>query len=70
MGRTKPTCFVNSLTKVLPDTNIGVDLKLVSGDVLLRATLAGIGPDVAINVDSTLPVNYALRKLFMILVSS
>ena len=28
----------------------------------LRATLAGIGPDVAINVDSTLPVNYALRK--------
>lgn len=45
-----------------PDTNIGVDLKLVSGDVLLRATLAGIGPDVAINVDSTLPVNYALRK--------
>lgn len=44
-----------------PETNIGVDLKLVSGDVLLRATLAGIGPDVAMNVDSTLPVNYALR---------
>lgn len=29
---------------------------------MLKATLAGIGPDVALNVDSSLPVNYALRN--------
>ena len=42
--------------------NIRVELKLTAGDVLLKATLAGIGPDVALNVDSSLPVNYALRN--------
>lgn len=45
--------------------NIKVELKLTAGDVLLKATLAGIGPDVALNVDSTLPVNYALRNAVM-----
>lgn len=42
--------------------NINVDLKLTGADVLLKATLAGIGPDVALNVDSSLPVNWALRN--------
>lgn len=42
--------------------NINVNLKLTGADVLLKATLAGIGPDVALNVDSSLPVNYALRN--------
>ncbi len=42
--------------------NINIDLKLTGADVLLKATLAGIGPDVALNVDSSLPVNYALRN--------
>ena len=41
---------------------IRVELKLTGADVLLKATLAGIGPDVALNVDSSLPVNYALRN--------
>ena len=41
---------------------VSVNLKLTGGDVLLKATLAGIGPDVALNVDSSLPVNYALRN--------
>ena len=45
--------------------NIQVELKLTAGDVLLKATLAGIGPDVALNVDSSLPVNYALRNAVM-----
>ena len=45
--------------------NIRVELKLTAGDVLLKATLAGIGPDVALNVDSSLPVNYALRNAVM-----
>lgn len=45
--------------------NIRVELKLTAGDVLLKGTLAGIGPDVALNVDSSLPVNYALRNAVM-----
>ncbi len=42
-------------------THISVNLKLTGADVLLRASLAGVGPEVAINVDSSLPVNYGLR---------
>lgn len=45
----------------IPQTGINVVLKIVAGGVLLPATLAGTGPDVAINVDGGLPVNYALR---------
>ena len=45
-----------------PKTGVQVDLKLTGTDVLLKATLAGIGPNVAINVDSSLPVNYGLRN--------
>ncbi len=43
------------------DVHIKVQLKLTGGDVLLKAALAGVGPEVAINVDSSLPVNYGLR---------
>ena len=48
------------------DTNnllygLNVKLKVVSSGVLLTATLAHRGPDIAINVDNGLPVNYALR---------
>ena len=43
------------------DVHISVNLKLTGTDVLLKASLAGVGPDVAINVDSGLPVNYGLR---------
>ena len=43
------------------DVHISVNLKLTGTDVLLKAALAGVGPDVAINVDSSLPVNYGLR---------
>ncbi len=39
-----------------------VILKVLAAGVLLPATLAGTGPDVAINVDGGLPVNYALRN--------
>lgn len=44
-----------------PETGIGVDLKLVKGEVLLPATLTGQGPDVALSLSESLPVNYALR---------
>ncbi len=49
-------------TTFTKETGIKVNLKLTGSDVLLKATLAGIGPDVALNVDSSLPVNYALRN--------
>ena len=41
---------------------VNVELKLTGADVLLKATLAGIGPEVALNVDSSLAVNYGLRN--------
>lgn len=43
------------------DYKCNVILKILAPSVLLPATLAGTGPDVAINVDGGLPVNYALR---------
>lgn len=43
-------------------TGIDVNLKVVAPGVLLPNTLSGTGPDVAINVDGGLPVNYALRN--------
>lgn len=42
--------------------NIPVTVKLVIGGTLLPATLAGTGPDVAMNIDQTTPVNYAIRS--------
>lgn len=42
-------------------TNTSVDLKLVNSDVLLPATFTGKGPDVAIQIASTLPINFAFR---------
>ncbi|WP_274365097.1 extracellular solute-binding protein [Paenibacillus thermotolerans] len=43
-------------------TGIHVDMKLVSSDVLLSATIAGAGPDVALPVTNDLPVNFASRS--------
>lgn len=44
-----------------PLTGIGVNLKLVNQDVLLRASLAGEGPDVGMQVGNDVPVNYGMR---------
>lgn len=46
----------------IPNTNISVDLKLVSPSVFLPATVAGIGPDIALSMEDTEPVNYAIRN--------
>lgn len=43
-------------------TGIHVNLKLVAADVILPSTVAGKGPDVAIQIGSDLPVNYASRN--------
>ncbi|CAM4223130.1 ABC-type glycerol-3-phosphate transport system substrate-binding protein [Paenibacillus endophyticus] len=43
------------------ESNISVDLRLVPGNILLPATLAGEGPDVAMQIGEDVPVNYAMR---------
>ena len=45
-----------------PDTGINVNLKLVQMQTLLPATLAGQGPDVAMQIGNDIPVNYAMRN--------
>lgn len=63
LGRDQANVVRNLIdTTFTKETGIKVNLKLTGADVLLKATLAGIGPDVALNVDSSLPVNYALRN--------
>ncbi len=58
----------NILRRLIDDdfsskTDIGVHLSLVGDSgTLLQATLAGKGPDVALFVDKTLPVNLAARN--------
>lgn len=44
-----------------PQTGITVNLELVNMNVLLPATLAGRGPDVAMGVSTAQPVNFAFR---------
>lgn len=44
-----------------PESNIAVKLRLVPGNILLPATLAGEGPDVAMQIGEDVPVNYAMR---------
>ena len=43
------------------ETGIGVNLELVEEGALLPATVAGIGPDVALGIGQSVPVDYALR---------
>ena len=45
-----------------PLTGINVNLKLVQMQNLLPATLAGQGPDVAMQISNDMPVNYAMRN--------
>jgi len=45
-----------------PQTNINVKLQLVDMSTLLQATLAGQGPDVAVQVGNDLPMNYGMRS--------
>ena len=43
-------------------TGIGVNLELVNMGTLLPATLAGQGPDIAMQIGNDLPVNFAMRN--------
>jgi len=42
-------------------SGINVEIQLVPGDVILPSTVAGNGPDVILNADQQLPINFALR---------
>ncbi len=42
--------------------NIGVNLRLVAAGTLLPSTLAGMGPDVAMENAQTIPVQFAIRN--------
>ena len=44
-----------------PQTDIKVNVKLVAADAVMPAVVAGTGPDVALTVPPTDPVNYAIR---------
>lgn len=45
-----------------PDSGIKVNLKLVGADAVMPAIVAGIGPDVVLNVGGAEPINYAVRN--------
>ncbi|WP_274365410.1 extracellular solute-binding protein [Paenibacillus thermotolerans] len=45
-----------------PNSNIPVDLQLIPEDVILPATLAGNGPDVALAIPQATVINFAMRN--------
>ncbi|MGF7142965.1 ABC-type glycerol-3-phosphate transport system substrate-binding protein [Anaerotaenia torta] len=45
-----------------PEKSIPINIKIVNGGVMLSAVLAGKGPDVALHMGNSDPVNYALRN--------
>ena len=44
-----------------PEYDTSVNLQLVPSTTILTATVAGIGPDVALQVTGSEPANYAMR---------
>ena len=50
-----------STNEFTPETNIAVDLKLVTGSTLLPSILAGMGPDVYLGLADSTVINYAIR---------
>jgi len=45
-----------------PETGIKINVQLVAAAALLPSTLAGTGPDVAMNVPSSTPIDFAIRS--------
>ncbi|MDR1669851.1 MAG: extracellular solute-binding protein [Oscillospiraceae bacterium] len=62
-GRDQANVIKNLIDETFTrETGIGVNAMLVDMGTLLQATLAGQGPDVAIQVANDLPMNYGLRN--------
>lgn len=59
-GRDQAAILQELSSQFTEENKIGVEIKLVSGQ-LLSATMAGRGPDAALNLGKTNPVDYALR---------
>ena len=50
------------VNKAFEDSDIEVDLKMVNADTVMPATLTGNGPDVALQLNYTMPTNFAYRN--------
>lgn len=71
-GRDQSTILKNMVDQIFtPQENIKVNVKLIDAantatsqgvNALLTSTMSGNGPDVALNIAQTEPVNYALRN--------
>ncbi len=48
--------------KFTPESNIAVNIKLISGGTLLPSIIAGVGPEVSLMEGSTTIIDYALRN--------
>lgn len=54
--------IVNSMiNNAFADSNINVELKMVGADTVMPATLTGNGPEVAIQLNYSMPANFAYR---------
>ena len=62
-GRDQSTVLKTLVDDIFtPETGIPVNIKLVQAGVVLNATIAGTGPDIAIQMGQQDPVNFALRN--------
>ncbi|MBR2566513.1 MAG: extracellular solute-binding protein [Paenibacillus sp.] len=62
-GRDQANTMKTMIDKTFtPNSGINVNLKLVNMGTLLPATLAGEGPDIAMQIGNDLPVNFAMRN--------
>lgn len=61
-GRDQMQLIENLSQEFTEEEGIGVNLKLVSGDSVMAATVAGIGPDVTLFNGSANVISYAIRK--------
>jgi ABC-type glycerol-3-phosphate transport system substrate-binding protein len=48
--------------RFIPEYGVGVDLELTPIDVIMPATLAGVGPDVVLSMDQTKLMDFAVRN--------
>lgn len=61
-GRDQMQLIENLSQEFTKEEGIGVNLKLVSGDSVMAATVAGIGPDVTLFNGAPNVISYAIRK--------
>ena len=60
-GRDNAQILKRIIDEYFADKNLAVDLELVQKEALLKATIAGKGPDVAVSVEEGTPIDFAFR---------